>query len=458
MTKKARFNFQILSIPFLIVNTTIIAVFYYLLQFLDLIVHGDLYNYGLIFSYEWANQYWNYSSLIRNSILISIPIIIVAIIFVIIQVTSARNFIKSISSSLIVTRIFFMVLSFFSLIQIDRIVNSSLYDYGLNFSFEWAGPYWNILILFNGLFVLIILIDIISISLLLAHEAWFYSRIKSFSSIRSLLFFVGIAAIFLSINFNSSVLTFVGLGCMFWGAILMYVRSGKYVKEELLLTATRSALVSLRQLILELGYEGEGIYLPPKYLKDFESSKVFISKDSGNALPLVVQIQDKNSIFIKSPKGLLVTPPGFSLSKLFEETLETNFTQKNLSFVESNLHRLIVEELEIAEEAQTIMDAQKARGLELERGNFIKKVKNYIPILIPLIVSAIRRSLELAEAMESRAWGATKKRTNLYVLKMKRGDYILILVSTAILVFATYVWVFHRGQIPMLSYFLVPLN
>ncbi|MFP3984563.1 MAG: energy-coupling factor transporter transmembrane component T family protein [Candidatus Bathyarchaeia archaeon] len=66
----------------------------------------------------------------------------------------------------------------------------------------------------------------------------------------------------------------------------------------------------------------------------------------------------------------------------------------------------------LAEEAQTIMDAQKARGLELEKGNFLKRIRNYIPILIPLIISAIRRSLELAEAMESRAWGAIKKRTN----------------------------------------------
>jgi len=93
----------------------------------------------------------------------------------------------------------------------------------------------------------------------------------------------------------------------------------------------------------------------------------------------------------------------------------------------------------LAEEAQTIMDAQKARGLELERGNFLKRIRNYIPILIPLIVSAIRRSLELAEAMESRAWGATKKRTNLYVLKMHRGDLILILISVGILATAIYV-------------------
>lgn len=93
----------------------------------------------------------------------------------------------------------------------------------------------------------------------------------------------------------------------------------------------------------------------------------------------------------------------------------------------------------LAEEAQTIMDAQKARGLELEKGNFLKRIRNYIPILIPLIVNAIRRSLELAEAMESRAWGATKNRTNLYELKLRMGDYTLILLTIIILILAIYV-------------------
>jgi len=109
----------------------------------------------------------------------------------------------------------------------------------------------------------------------------------------------------------------------------------------------------------------------------------------------------------------------------------------------------------LAEEAQTIMDAQKARGLELERGNFLKRVRNYIPILIPLIVSAIRRSLELAEAMESRAWGANPKRTNLYVLKMKFGDFVLIVLSITLLAIGVYVRYFV--SIPPLSLFLPPL-
>jgi energy-coupling factor transport system permease protein len=98
----------------------------------------------------------------------------------------------------------------------------------------------------------------------------------------------------------------------------------------------------------------------------------------------------------------------------------------------------------LAEEAQTIMDAQKARGLELEKGNFLKRVRNYVPILIPLIVSAIRRSLELAEAMESRAWGAAKKRTNLYVLKLRKGDYLFMLLTIGILVAAIFIRIYLK--------------
>ena len=105
----------------------------------------------------------------------------------------------------------------------------------------------------------------------------------------------------------------------------------------------------------------------------------------------------------------------------------------------------------LAEEAQTIMDAQKARGLEMEKGNFLKRIRNYIPVLIPLIVSAIRRSLELAEAMESRAWGAAKKRTNLYALKLARGDLTLLAITICILAFSIYIRLYV--VVPNLSQF-----
>jgi energy-coupling factor transport system permease protein len=85
----------------------------------------------------------------------------------------------------------------------------------------------------------------------------------------------------------------------------------------------------------------------------------------------------------------------------------------------------------LSREAQIIVDAQKSRGLEMEKGNLVQKIRNYIPVLVPLIVSSFRRAELVADAMESRAFGASKKRTSLYVLTMQSRDYLFILISVA---------------------------
>jgi energy-coupling factor transport system permease protein len=94
----------------------------------------------------------------------------------------------------------------------------------------------------------------------------------------------------------------------------------------------------------------------------------------------------------------------------------------------------------MAIDAQTVVDAQRSRGLELDKGNLMKRIRNYIPILIPLIISAIRRSVELAEALESRAFGATEKRTSIATLKMRKGDVVAIVGACLGLALALYVY------------------
>lgn len=83
----------------------------------------------------------------------------------------------------------------------------------------------------------------------------------------------------------------------------------------------------------------------------------------------------------------------------------------------------------LSRELQIIIDAQKSRGLELEKGSIFQKVKKYIPILIPLIISSFRRAEMIADAMESRAFGASEKRTSLYTLTMGLKDYVFISIS-----------------------------
>jgi len=79
-------------------------------------------------------------------------------------------------------------------------------------------------------------------------------------------------------------------------------------------------------------------------------------------------------------------------------------------------------------DALQIMDAQRSRGLEFDRGNFIQRIRNSIPVVIPLIAVALNRSLDLAEAMDSRGYGATNKQTSLYTLVFKNSDYIAIIL------------------------------
>jgi len=94
----------------------------------------------------------------------------------------------------------------------------------------------------------------------------------------------------------------------------------------------------------------------------------------------------------------------------------------------------------MAIDAQTVVDAQRSRGLELDKGNFMKRIRNYVPILIPLIISAIRRSVELAEALEARGFGATEKRTSIATLKMHLADYVVILLTLIGLGIAVFVY------------------
>lgn len=125
--------------------------------------------------------------------------------------------------------------------------------------------------------------------------------------------------------------------------------------------------------------------------------------------------------------------------------LEQVHVPYSISFTFTTAVRLVPT---MAIDAQTVVDAQRSRGLELDKGNFIKRIKNYIPILIPLIISAIRRSVELAEALESRAFGATEERTSIVTLTMRLPDYLVVLATIIGLALAVYVY--FRVPLPTL--------
>jgi len=93
----------------------------------------------------------------------------------------------------------------------------------------------------------------------------------------------------------------------------------------------------------------------------------------------------------------------------------------------------------LGQEAYAIMDAQKARGVELDKGNALKRIRNTVPIIVPLIIVSIRRALLIAESMESRGFGSTHKRTYMDCLYFRRSDWLVVAVSLVVLVFLVYV-------------------
>ena len=78
----------------------------------------------------------------------------------------------------------------------------------------------------------------------------------------------------------------------------------------------------------------------------------------------------------------------------------------------------------IVEELDKIMKAQMARGIDFNEGNLLVRLRKLIPILIPLIVSAMKRSHELALAMDARCYHGGEGRTKMKPLAYRRRDYI----------------------------------
>jgi len=82
----------------------------------------------------------------------------------------------------------------------------------------------------------------------------------------------------------------------------------------------------------------------------------------------------------------------------------------------------------LMDETETIMNAQRARGVDFGTGNIVQRLKKIIPILIPLFVSAFNRAEDLATAMEARGYQGGTGRTKYRQLKWGNRDTIASLV------------------------------
>ena len=81
----------------------------------------------------------------------------------------------------------------------------------------------------------------------------------------------------------------------------------------------------------------------------------------------------------------------------------------------------------LLDETIIIMDSQRSRGVDFNDGGLFKRMKTFIPILIPLFINTINKANDLSIAMEARGYDDQIDRTHYRQLKFSKLDLIALL-------------------------------
>lgn len=97
---------------------------------------------------------------------------------------------------------------------------------------------------------------------------------------------------------------------------------------------------------------------------------------------------------------------------------------------------------------QTILEAQRSRGLDLEKGSVAQKLKSNAAILAPLTIQSIRLSQQLVLSVEARGFGRNNPRTSLRALHFSQGDVIGLWLMGGLIALSILLRAFGVGYIP----------
>jgi energy-coupling factor transport system permease protein len=88
----------------------------------------------------------------------------------------------------------------------------------------------------------------------------------------------------------------------------------------------------------------------------------------------------------------------------------------------------------LAQTAERIAKGQAARGADWEArgGNLLVRVRRIFPLIVPLFLVSLRRSEQMALAMDARGYGTVERRTSRVELKMAPRDWAALAIAAAI--------------------------
>lgn len=108
----------------------------------------------------------------------------------------------------------------------------------------------------------------------------------------------------------------------------------------------------------------------------------------------------------------------------------------------------------------TVAEAQQSRGLDLTSGSILSRIRKYIPLLIPALVSVIRNANCFSMALESRGFGSRLHRTPYLQIGFGRNDAgmglgLLVLSAVCLGLHTGEFWGLLRSGLILVSLFFV---
>lgn len=81
----------------------------------------------------------------------------------------------------------------------------------------------------------------------------------------------------------------------------------------------------------------------------------------------------------------------------------------------------------LSRDANNVIDAQKSRGLEFDRGSPMKKIDKLLSLFIPMTVIMLNRSGQVSDAMQCRGYGTAEKPSLYNAPKLGKDDFTAII-------------------------------
>jgi len=92
----------------------------------------------------------------------------------------------------------------------------------------------------------------------------------------------------------------------------------------------------------------------------------------------------------------------------------------------------------LMEETDRIVKAQISRGARLDQGGPVRRMRAFLPVIVPLFIIVFRRADELALAMEARGYRGGEGRTRKCPLVWKKSDTNATILVTLVVAAFTF--------------------